>query len=372
MLKDMGFEQTTPREVQQSQAAEKLRQSIDEALQSSGLTPGPPLVPAAAQRQQEGAVHRSSGGDSDSAHTAPQQGTEQLPADAVADAGRQRAELPPALQPAGSPAASASEPADGGIGLRACDCAQQKMQGIQAAPAVRPDLLAAVAEGGAPQAATQPPLPPPQPLQPPLPPPQEPPQRQEQRSWRRWSESSARDVTRRQADHLQPLPASPFQAPAAASLQPAALLSGPHAARQSAADAPQLRPLGAAAAVPAATASLQREDSAKLMGELALEQDAVLEGAVARRSNSGPLSRTMLRVRLHPLLEGCVTLIMVGTARCAVRAWCGYPPLVCRWSVSIGTPTHLCDPTSACAHPALGACSSTLRTSHSSCGCNAI
>lgn len=43
--------------------------------------------------------------------------------------------------------------------------------------------------------------------------------------------------------------------------------------------------------------SLQREGSAQLMGQLPLGQGAVLEGAVARRSNSGPLSRTMLRVR---------------------------------------------------------------------------
>ena len=41
---------------------------------------------------------------------------------------------------------------------------------------------------------------------------------------------------------------------------------------------------------------LSREDSAQL-DELALDADSVVEDALARRSNSGPLSCTMLPVR---------------------------------------------------------------------------
>jgi hypothetical protein len=42
--------------------------------------------------------------------------------------------------------------------------------------------------------------------------------------------------------------------------------------------------------------ALQQDGSDHLMGQLPLEQGAVLGAATARRSNSGPLSRTMLRV----------------------------------------------------------------------------
>lgn len=43
---------------------------------------------------------------------------------------------------------------------------------------------------------------------------------------------------------------------------------------------------------------LSREDSAQL-GDLSLDADDIVEEALARRSNSGPLSRSMLEVRVH-------------------------------------------------------------------------
>ncbi len=46
-------------------------------------------------------------------------------------------------------------------------------------------------------------------------------------------------------------------------------------------------------------AQLSREDSAQL-NELALDADSVVEDALARRSNSGPLSRSLVQARAAP------------------------------------------------------------------------
>lgn len=228
LLKDMGFEQTTPREASQAQLAQQhLRQShhqrqseeqhsSGDERQSCDSMAAPPLVPAAAAQRRPAAGADGGRADCDSAHSAThspravaeqaaagqQHAWQQQPGPSPADFPQQQALQLAAettqVLPAGSRAAddSAADVSAGGGAL-------PPLQGTEAAPLLQGsdtashdphDLLASIAEQG-------------QQLPLPAPPPQ-------QHDWRRWSESTARDMAWPVAGQLlPPLPASPFQVP---------------------------------------------------------------------------------------------------------------------------------------------------------------
>lgn len=219
LLKDMGFEQTTPREVAQHQQETAFREagfsgpggSMHGELRSGGsgdmrasedgrqsLDPmaGAPMVPAAsAQRPQVVAAPSTVSLEGGSV-----QGLTPIGAPSAA-------ETAPDVLPSGSLQQALPPPGH----LRTSPVADAPVQhaGLRVAttpgsPAVQPDLLAA-AQDSASQAVAQ------QQQQHRHVQPHQPQQQQQQSSWRRWSESSVRDTTRQAAQRSLPLPmASPF------------------------------------------------------------------------------------------------------------------------------------------------------------------
>jgi hypothetical protein len=225
LLKDMGFEQTTPREVAQHQQQAafggpgpkgheastpgELRSgesgdlyASEDGRQSSDLTSGPPMVPAACTQRPQAAA-TAAAADS----TQPQGDLEhgRSPVSRPNLAGSCSIVLPPPSPlrpslPVTSPQPHPHSSPAAGTEARG-ESAQTAARPDE--PSVRPDLL-----GGAHDSTPQPAAQLRQEQH------QQPQPEQQQRVWRRWSESNARDTLQQAGKHpLPPVMASPFQVP---------------------------------------------------------------------------------------------------------------------------------------------------------------